>query len=171
MLTFQVKKYAPIILLLDPSLYFKVTYNVELEVDIYCPMTFESYPIDSHICYFMLGSYSYDENVLNFTLNQLEFDVTNQVSLLDYFIKVRPLSKKYQRLKHGYGALQHKRTGSDGSSSICSSSIGFDASWSRLLLNPSLLTGCEIILERHLKKYIINYYIPSGLLVMVSWVN
>ena len=78
-------------------------------------MTFESYPIDSHICYFMLGSYSYDENVLNFTLNQLEFDVTNQVSLLDYFIKVRPLSRKYQRLKHGYGALQHKRTGSDGS--------------------------------------------------------
>ena len=86
-----------------------------MEVDIYCPMTFESYPIDSHICYFMLGSYSYDENILNFTLNQLEFDVKNQVSLLDYFIKVRPLSRKYQRLKHGYGALQHKRTGSGGS--------------------------------------------------------
>ena len=108
---------------MTPSLDFKVTYNVELEVDIYCPMTFESYPIDSHICYFMLGSYSYDENVLNFTLNQLEFDVTNQVSLLDYFIKVRPLSKKYQRLKHGYGALQHKRTGSDGSGNFSMKSI------------------------------------------------
>ena len=32
-------------------------------------------------------------------------------------------------------------------------------------------TGCEIRLTRNEKKYIINYYIPSGLLVLVSWVS
>ena len=32
-------------------------------------------------------------------------------------------------------------------------------------------TGCEIRLNRNVKKYIINYYIPSGLLVLVSWVS
>ena len=32
-------------------------------------------------------------------------------------------------------------------------------------------TGCEIRLTRNVKKYIINYYIPSGLLVLVSWVS
>ena len=37
-------------------------------------------------------------------------------------------------------------------------------------LNYSI-TGCEIRLERNIKQYIVNYYIPSGLFVMVSWVN
>ena len=116
-----------------------VTYNVELEVDIYCPMTFESYPIDTHACYFMLGSYSYDEDILNFNLRHLEFDPRDQVSLLDYSLKVNPLPrfKKYRYR----GDMKYKRT------------------------------GCEIVLERNIKKYIINYYVPSGLLVVVSWVS
>ena len=32
-------------------------------------------------------------------------------------------------------------------------------------------TGCEIRLDRNVKKYLINYYIPSGLLVIASWVS
>ena len=33
------------------------------------------------------------------------------------------------------------------------------------------LAGFEMILERHVSHYIINYYLPSGLFVVVSWIS
>ena len=33
------------------------------------------------------------------------------------------------------------------------------------------LTGFEMRLERNSFKYIVNYYLPSGLFVVVSWVS
>ena len=33
------------------------------------------------------------------------------------------------------------------------------------------LTGYEMILKRNSLKYIVNYYLPSGLFVIVSWVS
>ena len=33
------------------------------------------------------------------------------------------------------------------------------------------LAGFEMILHRHVSHYIINYYLPSGLFVVVSWIS
>ena len=33
------------------------------------------------------------------------------------------------------------------------------------------LAGFEMILRRHVSHYIINYYLPSGLFVVVSWIS
>lgn len=33
------------------------------------------------------------------------------------------------------------------------------------------LAGFEMILTRHVSHYIINYYLPSGLFVVVSWIS
>ena len=33
------------------------------------------------------------------------------------------------------------------------------------------LTGFEMRLRRHSFKYVVNYYLPSGLFVVVSWVS
>ena len=33
------------------------------------------------------------------------------------------------------------------------------------------LTGCEVVLKRSPHKYIFNYYVPSGLIVVFSWVS
>ena len=33
------------------------------------------------------------------------------------------------------------------------------------------LAGFEMILSRHVSHYIINYYLPSGLFVVVSWIS
>ena len=33
------------------------------------------------------------------------------------------------------------------------------------------LAGFEMILDRHISHYIINYYLPSGLFVVVSWIS
>ena len=110
------------------------------ESAIYCPMKFESYPLDKHECHFMLGSYSFDDRFMDFKLDSSDiFQIENQVSNLDYAPSVRSLPKSKQF--KSYGSLNYS------------------------------ITGCEIRLERNIKQYIVNYYIPSGLLVMVSWVN
>ena len=33
------------------------------------------------------------------------------------------------------------------------------------------ITGFELKLQRHLMKYILDYYIPCGILVTISWVR
>lgn len=33
------------------------------------------------------------------------------------------------------------------------------------------LAGFEMILQRHVSHYIINYYLPAGLFVVVSWIS
>ena len=101
-------------------------------------MRFESYPLDSHVCDFLLSSWIYSEDVLNLTMSSLAFDAENQVSLLDYKPEVRDLAKSKQR-KHYV-----------------------DTYWR--------IAGFEIVLHRNVQKYIANYYIPSGFLVLVSWV-
>ena len=42
--------------------------------------------------------------------------------------------------------------------------------WTSINSNYSL-TGYEMVLNRNSLKYIINYYLPSGLFVLVSWVS
>ena len=44
----------------------------------------------------------------------------------------------------------------------------------KLIISESLYwsrAGCEIRLERNIKKYLINYYFPAGILVPISWVS
>ena len=113
-------------------------YDVSFEAVIYCKMRFESYPLDSHVCDFLLSSWIYSEDVLNLTMNSLTFDAENQVSLLDYKPEVRDLAKSKQRKYY------------------------VDTYWR--------IAGFEIVLRRNVHKYIANYYIPSGFLVVVSWV-
>ena len=110
------------------------------ESAIYCPMKFDSYPLDQHTCHFMLGSYSFDDRFMYFKMDNNSSDIQlNQVSNLDYTPSVRSLPKSKQFKP--YGSMNYS------------------------------IAGCEIRLERNIKQYIVNYYIPSGLLVMVSWVN
>ena len=125
------------------GLYFvnnSLLYNGEYEVAFYCRMLFERYPLDEHVCDFKLTSFSYDSSVINFTLNKLLFEESQQVSLLDYSITVDHLPQA----KRGIGEY---------------GSLVWEAA------------GCEIRLERYIRKYVVNYYVPSGLLAMVSWVS
>ena len=125
------------------GLYFvnnSLLYNGEYEIAFYCRMIFEKYPLDEHVCDFKLTSFSYDSSVINFTLNKLLFEESQQVSLLDYAITVDHLPQA----KRGIGEY---------------GSLVWEAA------------GCEIRLERNIRKYVVNYYVPSGLLAMVSWVS
>ena len=97
--------------------------------------------LDSHICYFMLGSYNMDINDLNISIasDGIDFDTAEQMSVLDYSFQVNHLPKSHKQL------------------------ISWSAKYAR--------AGCEIKLKRRCARYIILWYVPSGLLVAVSWVS
>ena len=101
-------------------------------------MNFANYPLDWHICYLRIGSYSYDLNTLNYIMTSLQL-YPNIVSSLDYSVEINELTRSKQIQE--YGSSKYS------------------------------IVGCGIRLDRNLRKYMMNYYIPSGLLVTASWVS
>ena len=117
-----------------------ITYSVDVTIAIYCPMRFESYPMDHQICPFQVGSYAYNSSYITFGLKKLEKNDQMKTSVLDYTSEITTLSKEFTVFEWGY----------DGNFS---------------------LTGFQMILHRKIYNYIINFYLPSGLFVIVSWVS
>ena len=109
--------------------------QTNLVLDIFCPMTFETYPIDHHTCDVYFLSFGY--NVTDVNLSICTIHTREIVNLLDYSFEIEavpPGSQSYFEVLRSY-------------------------------------TGFNINLERNIYKYIWNYYIPSGLLVSISWVS
>ena len=110
-----------------------LTYCVMLNVEIFCHnMSFESYPFDSHTCYFEMSSYTYSREMFDF--KKIHVGKYN-ISVSDFFIKVEKLSKEKYFNKRNYSK-----------------------------------TGFKMTLQRKFNKYMFNCYIPSALVVMISWV-
>ena len=111
-----------------------LTYCVMLNVEIFCHhMRFESYPFDSHTCYFEMSSYTYSREIFDFKkIGIRQFNI----SVSDFFIEVEKLHKEKYFSKRNYSK-----------------------------------TGLKMTLRRKFNKYKYNCYIPSGLMVMISWVS
>ena len=77
----------------------------------------------------------------NVHFSEIDFDASKQVALLDYHVAVNLLPEFKQKLCYD-----------DGSGCFA---VG----------------GFEIILKRKVDKYVNNYFIPAGLLVIISWVR
>ena len=109
--------------------------QTNLVLDIFCPMTFETYPIDHHTCDVYFLSFGYNVTDVNLSIGTIH--TREIINLLDYSFEIEavpPGSQSYFEVLRSY-------------------------------------TGFNINLERNIYKYIWNYYIPSGLLVSISWVS
>jgi len=116
-----------------------------------CPMRFVSYPFDKHSCPFLFGSYTYDYNYMTFhTDNTFLYTVYQQNTNLDYDIEFTNATHKdstYQDISRGLYLYDNGELG-----------------------NLSL-TGFNVDISRHYSKYLIVYYLPTGLFVVVSWTS
>ena len=120
-------------------------------ITIYCSMVFDHYPLDSHICYFKVCSTNYLEDKVSYKnepfMADHEIDLSGQhfkqLTVLDYDVELSKLSEKYHFLELG--------TQTD--------------------IKRQSIAGFEIKLQRKYKKYIIYYYIPSGLIAIISCVS
>ena len=117
-----------------------ILYSQETHVTFWCPMRFESYPLDQQTCHFKVGSYAYDNTKMVFSNNLLQYDDSLRNTILDYSVALTELKPE--------------------DSLFIWQDIG----------NYSQ-TGYEMVLRRNSLKYLVNYYLPSGLFVLVSWVG
>lgn len=118
----------------------EIMYSQASQITFICPMIFNYFPLDTQVCKFQVGSYSYNMEKMIFAVSQLGYAHTSRSIVLDYDITINNLRKEDQIFIGG--------------------SLG----------NYSL-AGFEMILRRHVSHYIINYYLPSGLFVVVSWIS
>ena len=110
-------------------------------------MNFDNYPLDSHICHFKLGSYGYNIDQVNFISRGISYapksGFIRQLTVLDYNVELGKLPESQSGLvvETEFGPISRS------------------------------LAGFEIKLQRKTKKYIQYYYVPSGLLALISCVS
>ena len=91
---------------------------------------------------FQIGDYHYDDTNIKYSSIPPNYPGKEERTvLLEYDIGIKPLEEKDTVYR-----------------------------WPAIGSNYSL-TGFEIHLTRHVKEYIIDYYLTSGLFVIVSWVR
>ena len=61
-----------------------VFYNQFSTVTFLCPMRFERYPLDEHICKFRVGSTNMDINYMRFGDTTLSYEEEKKNTILDY---------------------------------------------------------------------------------------
>ena len=120
-------------------------------ITIYCPMVFDDYPLDSHVCYLKVCSTSYQDRLISYKtepfIDDHEIDLSGQhykqLTVLDYEVELKKLPENLSFIKMGRQTDFIKRS----------------------------IAGFEIKLQRKYKKYIVYYYIPSGLITIISCVS
>merc|ERR1711897_126169 len=75
-------------------------YNTLSHITFMCPMRFNKFPLDSHICSFWIGSTNFDETKMTFDLDRLTYDIGKQNPVLDYIIEVVKLPESERTLDY-----------------------------------------------------------------------
>jgi len=118
-----------------------VLYSQATHITFICPMRFDKFPLDTQTCKFSVGSYSYDSSKLLF------------------------VTKNY-----GYSSKESNSIALDYDIKI-NALQPTDAILDYGALGNFSLAGFEMVLTRYVSTYIITYYLPSGLFVIVSWIS
>ena len=121
-----------------------IIYSEAVEITFKCPMDFTNFPIDTQSCMFRLGSYNYDDSSMSFT------STFRYPSILE--------ERQENLFNFGYDIKVNSL--SERHSSLIFKGLG----------NFSL-TGVEFSLKRHVSTYIVGSYLPSGTVVVLSWIS
>ena len=87
-----------------------IYYNQFAQVTFLCPMRFERYPLDEHICKFRVGSTNMDINYMRFGETEVTYDESSRNTILDYKVEARKLREEDRILT--YQGTNYSVTGS-----------------------------------------------------------
>jgi len=118
-----------------------ILYSQATHISFICPMSFDKFPLDEQRCMFRVGSYSYDSSKMIFIAKSTGYS-TKQSNSIALDYEIKIEPLKDKDKVLDYGSL--------GNFS---------------------LSGFEMVLTRYVSTYIITYYLPSGLFVIVSWIS
>lgn len=119
-----------------------VLYSQATHITFICPMRFDKFPLDTQTCKFQVGSYSYDDTKMVFITENAGYLAPKTENSIALDYKI-----VVKRLR-------------DSDQVFMGGPLG----------NFSL-AGFEMVLNRYVSTYIITYYLPSGLFVIVSWIS
>jgi hypothetical protein len=119
-----------------------VLYSQATHITFICPMRFDKFPLDTQTCKFQVGSYSYDDTKMKF--------ITQHAG--------------YSNAKTGNSIALDYAIKITGLRKVDQVFLGGS-------LGNFSLAGFEMVLHRYVSTYIITYYLPSGLFVIVSWIS
>ena len=66
-----------------------------------CPMRFNRFPLDEHVCKFMVGSTNYDDTRMKFDNYKLDYDSSAGNTILDYQVTIAPMKVEDRTLQYG----------------------------------------------------------------------
>ena len=89
-----------------------VFYNQFAQVTFLCPMRFERYPLDEHICKFRVGSTNMDINYMRFGETTVTYDESSRNTILDYQVEAKQL-RETDRI-YLYQGTNYSVTGNEG---------------------------------------------------------
>ncbi|XP_024085916.1 glycine receptor subunit alpha-2-like isoform X2 [Cimex lectularius] len=131
-----------------------VHYSSRLKVTLLCLMNLQKFPFDSQLCPLELESWGYNTTQLLLEWeNDSPISVNKELQLTEYTLVDTWTNKSMN--------MYAVPTGKLGNSSIHNSK--FSGNYSSLIVYFQL--------EREVGHYIMDYYVPSILLVVVSWVS
>ncbi|XP_071746375.1 acetylcholine-gated chloride channel subunit acc-3 isoform X2 [Lepeophtheirus salmonis] len=119
-----------------------ILYSQATHITFICPMRFDAFPLDTQRCKFQVGSYSYDDTKMRFAGSPR---VTGYAETSRAIVLDYDIQIKSLKMKD---MIYHSGT-----------------------LGNYSLAGFEMVLHRYVSHYIITYYLPSGLFVVVSWIS
>ncbi len=59
-----------------------------------CPMRFDLFPLDSHVCKFRVGSTNLDDTRMRFAETDIKYDEKSRNTILDYSVVLGQLREK-----------------------------------------------------------------------------
>jgi len=120
----------------------EIMYSQATHINFICPMRFDAFPLDTQACKFQVGSYSYDITKMSFAQSNKVQGYVKTANSVVLDYSVKVIPLSSLDVILDYGEL--------GNFSVA---------------------GFEMILRRHISHYLITYYLPSGLFVVVSWIS
>ncbi|XP_023346796.1 glycine receptor subunit alpha-2 isoform X1 [Eurytemora carolleeae] len=119
----------------------KILYSQQTHITFICPMRFDKFPLDTQRCKFQVGSYSYDDSKMMFITQSAQYQKNGRNTI------ALDYDIEIEPLQPLDMILDYGNLGNFS------------------------LSGFEMVLTRYVSTYIITYYLPSGLFVIVSWIS
>ena len=133
---------------------FFVHYLTQIDVYVKCPMTHSRFPFEEHFCDISITSSNLNMNHLKFKTLRAKWnnwgpEITNREKTRYFDVEITNLDQKEITISHDVDTgSKHNR---------------HKEKWS--------LTGFRIHLTRRWKEFFVNFMLPAGLCVIISWIT
>ncbi|XP_043680291.1 gamma-aminobutyric acid receptor subunit beta isoform X3 [Vespula pensylvanica] len=162
-----------------------ITRSIRLTITASCPMNLQYFPMDRQLCHIEIESFGYTMRDIRYKWNAglLSVGISNEVELPQFRVLGHRQRQTTIHLSTvGYTMRDIRYKWNEGANSVgVSNEVSLPQfkvlGHRQRAMEISLTTGnysrlaCEIQFVRSMGYYLIQIYIPSGLIVIISWVS